>query len=140
MANSTNKTIPTKLKVSEYHKQIENPSRKKEIKIIHDMMRKISHKKAVMWGNSIVGFDSYHYKYASGREGDFMKIGYSSRKQNITVYIMPGFKKYEKLMQKLGKFKTGKSCLYIKRLEDIDLNVLKNLIEESYLYMTEKYG
>ena len=93
-----------------------------------------------MWGNSIVGFGNYHYKYASGREGDFMKIGFSPRKQNLTLYIMPGFDRYDALMKKLGKYKTGKSCLYIKRLEDVDWSVLRELSQRSYQYMTDKYG
>ena len=93
-----------------------------------------------MWGSSIVGFGRYHYKYDSGREGDFMKVGFSPRKQNISLYIMTGFDRYEELMAKLGKFKTGKSCLYINKLADVDEDVLTELITISYDLMTEKYG
>ncbi|RPI72272.1 MAG: DUF1801 domain-containing protein [Ignavibacteriales bacterium] len=93
-----------------------------------------------MWGPSIIGFGDYHYKYESGREGDFFITGFSPRKQNLTLYIMPGFKRYEELMQNLGKFKTGQSCLYIKKLEDVDLKVLKELIADSVKYMKEKYN
>ncbi|MFK7906670.1 MAG: DUF1801 domain-containing protein [Chitinophagales bacterium] len=90
-------------------------------------------------GKSIVGFGTYHYKYESGREGDFMKVGFSPRKTSLTLYIMGGFDRHEELMQQLGKYKTGKSCLYIKKLEDIDLEVLKDLVNESVAYISEKY-
>ena len=93
-----------------------------------------------MWGDSIVGFGKYHYKYDSGREGDMCMVGFSPRKTSLTVYIMPGFEKYDDLMQQLGKYKTGKSCLYIKKLEDVKLDVLKSLIKESFRYMDEKYN
>lgn len=92
-----------------------------------------------MWGASIVGYGSYHYKYASGREGDFMITGFSPRKQALTVYIMPGFSGLKKMMEKLGKYKTGKSCLYIKRLSDVDEKVLERLIDESVRQMRKRY-
>jgi len=91
-----------------------------------------------MWGPSIVGFGKYHYKYASGREGDFFITGFSPRKQNLTLYIMSGFQKYPKFMKKLGKYKTGSSCLYINKLEDVNMRVLKELITESVKYMKQK--
>ena len=84
-----------------------------------------------MWGDSIIGFGSYRYKYASGREGEWCLTAFSPRKQNLTIYIMTGFDKYDGLMKKLGKHKTGKSCLYIKKLDDIDTEVLKELITQS---------
>ena len=93
-----------------------------------------------MWGPSIVGYGEYHYKYDSGREGDFLITGFSPRKQALTVYIMPGFSQYDDLMTKLGKYKTGRSCLYINKLEDIDLKVLETLIKKSAAYMKKKYG
>ena len=91
-----------------------------------------------MWGGSIVGFGTYHYKYASGR-GDWMVTGFSPRKQSLTVYIMSGFSRYDDMMGTLGKYKTGKSCLYVKKLTDIDQGVLRELIHESVRYMKEKY-
>ena len=94
--------------------------------------------KPELWGTGLVGFGSYHYVYASGREGDWPVTAFAARKQNLTVYIMPGFEKYDALMQKLGKFKTGKSCLYLKRLSDIDQKVLKQLIASSVKAMAEK--
>ena len=81
------------------------------------MMKEISGKEPKMWGDSIIGFGKYHYKYASGREGDWMRIAFSPRKQNLTLYIMDGFDNYGEILEKLGKFKTGKSCLYIKKLQ-----------------------
>ena len=102
-------------------------------------MRAATGSRARMWGTSIVGFGSYHYKYASGREGYWMLVGFSPRKQNLTLYIMPGFKTFDKLMAKLGKYKTGKSCLYIKKLDDIDESVLRKLVAGSVKYMRSKY-
>ena len=92
-----------------------------------------------MWGPSIVGYGTYQYKYASGREGEFMITGFSPRKQALTVYILPGFENFEALMNKLGKYKTGRSCLYIKRLSDVDEEVLERLISESVEYMRKHY-
>ena len=97
-----------------------------------ELMKKITKTEPKMWGPSIVGFGTYHYKYESGREGDICLIGFSPRKQNLTLYIMSGFSKYAELMKKLGKHKTGKACLYINKLEDIDMKVLKELITESF--------
>jgi hypothetical protein len=103
------------------------------------LMTELSGSEAKMWGGSIVGFGSYHYVYASGRTGDWPLVGFSPRKQALTLYIMAGFKKYEDLMSKLGKYKTGKSCLYIKKWEDVDEEVLKELISSSIDYIKAKY-
>ncbi|NND09153.1 MAG: DUF1801 domain-containing protein [Saprospiraceae bacterium] len=140
MSKAQNKTVETNASVDAFLDSIEDERKKQAAKKIVAMMHKISGEPAKMWGKSIVGFGNYHYKYASGREGDFMKIGFSPRKQNLTLYIMPGFDRYDELMNNLGKFKTGKSCLYIKKLEDIDWSVLKDLSHQSYQYMTDKYG
>ncbi len=140
MSKSKNKTVETKASVTHFLKNIENPQRKKDSAQVHKMMREITGERAKMWGPSIVGYGRYHYRYESGREGDFMKVGFSPRKANMTIYIMPGFKKYESLMAKLGKHKTGKSCLYINKLDEVDLKILAELIKESYSYMTQKYG
>lgn len=102
---------------------------------IAKIMKQATKAEPKMWGSSIVGFGSYHYKGASGREGDWMLAGFSPRKQNLTLYIMAGFDRYDQLMKKLGKFSTGKSCLYIKKLADVDKKVLKELISESVQYM-----
>lgn len=95
------------------------------------LMQDVTGAEPKMWGDSIVGFGSYHYRYASGREGDWFLTGFSPRKQNLTLYIMAGFDEYDTLMAKLGKYKTGKSCLYIKRLSDIDNEVLRELVRQS---------
>ncbi|MFN8455534.1 MAG: DUF1801 domain-containing protein [Anaerolineae bacterium] len=92
-----------------------------------------------MWGSNLVGFGGYHYKYASGHQGDSFLTGFSPRKQNLTLYIMGGFDRYEALLPKLGKYTTGKACLYIKRLDDIDLPVLQELIRQSVNYMIQAY-
>lgn len=93
-----------------------------------------------MWGSSIVGFGDYHYKYESGREGDMFLSGFSPRKQNIAIYIMAGVENYESLLQNIGKYKMGKSCFYIKKLEDIDNNLLKEMISDSVNKMKNKYN
>jgi len=103
------------------------------------MMQDISGDKGYMSGESIIGYGSFHYVYASGKEGDWMVTGFSPRKQALTLYILAGFNRYDDLMKKLGKFKTGKSCFFVKSLEDVDLEVQKELIEESVKYMKEKY-
>lgn len=100
-----------------------------------ELMEEVTGAAAQMWGTSIVGFGSYHYKYASGKEGDWMLVGFSPRKQNLTLYIMSGFEEYDGLLAKLGKHSTGKSCLYIKRLADVDMDVLRQLVAASVEHM-----
>ncbi len=100
-----------------------------------DMMKQATGVAPKMWGDSIVGFGSYHYKYKSGREGDWFLAGFAPRKQTLTLYIMAGFDQYDDLLAKLGKYKTGKSCLYIKKLADIDLATLKELVKQSVEHM-----
>jgi hypothetical protein len=134
-----NKTKPTKASVTAFIKSIEDPERRADVRKVAAMMRRATGKRAKMWGASIVGYGTYHYKYASGREGDFMITGFSPRKQALTVYILAGFKKYDSLMKKLGRYKTGKSCLYVKRLSDVDETVLERLINESVRYMRKNY-
>lgn len=119
---------------------IEDDRRREECRIVHDIMRRVTGEDAAMWGTSIVGFGSYHYKYASGREGDWFLTGFASRKQSLTVYIMPGFSAFDDLMARLGKHKTARSCLYIKKLDDVDLTVLEELINQSVTWMRERYG
>jgi hypothetical protein len=107
---------------------------------VSKLMRQATQVKPRMWGSSIVGFGSYHYKYASGREGDWFLTGFSPRKQNLTLYIMPGFEQYAGLLATLGRFKTAKSCLYIKNLEEIDLPTLSELINQSVKDMIKAHG
>ena len=126
------KTKKNKASVTSFINQVENDKRRKDAKQILKLMKDITGEKAVMWGASIIGFGSYDYRYASGREGTFMRIGFSPRKANTTLYIMNGFSKYDELLSQLGKYKTGKSCLYINKLEDVDLEVLKKMIKHSF--------
>jgi len=134
------KTRQTKTSVAQCLNAIENPQRRAEAKKVAAMMRKATGRRAKLWGTSIVGFGTYHYKYASGREGDWILVGFSPRKQNLVVYIMPGFKEFPALMQKLGKFRTGKSCLYLNKLDDVDETVLEKLIEQSVKVMCKRYN
>ena len=140
MAKSQNKTVETAQSVEKFIHAISDEKKRADSLDVLKMMTDISGEEPKMWGSSIVGFGKYHYKYESGREGDFMKIGFSPRKTSLTLYIMPGFDRYDELMQKLGKYKTGKSCLYVKKLEDIDRKVLEELMLASYEFMSEKYG
>ena len=132
------KTKPNKVSVEKFLKSIKDEKKREDSFKVLELMKKIIKEEPVMWGPSIVGFGKYHYKYASGREGDWLLTGFSPRKQNLTIYIMSGFKHYNELMKKLGKHKTGSSCLYINKLEDIDMKVLKELITESVKYMKTK--
>jgi len=123
------KTQPTNQSVKEFLNQIQEPERRADCFEIVKIMEKITGEKPTMWGPSIVGFGSYHYKYASGREGDWPMTGFSPRKKDLTLYIMMGFEKHADLMEKLGKHSTSKSCLYIKRLSDVHIPTLKKLIK-----------
>lgn len=135
-----NKTKPTKVSVTAFLAGIEDVDKRRDAKKVAAMMRKATGNRARMWGSNIVGFGQYHYKYESGREGDFMITGFSPRKQALTVYIIPGFQRFKALMAKLGKYKTGKSCLYIRRLSDVDEKILGRLISESVKYMRKTYS
>ena len=132
------KTKPSDKSPEDFLKAVEDEGKRKDAFWIMKLMEEITGAPPVMWGSSIVGFGSYHYKYASGREADWMLTGFSPRKQNLTIYVMSGFKKYDSLMKNLGKYKTGKSCLYVNKLEDVNQDVLKELISESVAYMKQK--
>ena len=134
-----NKTKGNKGGVTAFLNAVDDPRKRSDARKVAAMMRKATGKRARMWGSSIVGFGSYHYKYASGHEGDWALVGFSPRKQNLTVYIMPGFDEFPTLMQKLGKYKTGKSCLYLKKLDDVDEAVLQELIDQSVKVMRKRY-
>ena len=123
------KTKPTTQSVKEFLNQIPEPERRADCFEIVKIMEKITGEKPTMWGPSIVGFGSYRYKYASGREGDWPMTGFSPRKKDLTLYIMMGFEKHADLMEKLGKHSHSKSCLYIKRLSDVHIPTLKKLIK-----------
>ena len=125
--------------VVSFLQSVKDEKRKLECMTVLALMKKITKVEPAMWGDSIVGFGSYHYKSDSGREGDWFITGFSPRKQNLTIYIIAGFNQYPELMKNLGKFKTGSSCLYINKLADIDMKVLEELIGQSYQYMKKKH-
>lgn len=125
------KTKKTSASVTKFLNGIQDEKRRKDCFTILEIMQRISRAKPKMWGESIIGFGSYRYKYESGREGEWFLTGLSPRKQALTLYIMSGFSRYDDLLKKLGKFKTGKACLYIKRLEDIHMPTLTELIARS---------
>jgi hypothetical protein len=125
------KTKPNDASVSDYLDAIANEQVRQDCRAILEIMQEATNAKPQMWGESIVGFGSYHYCYRSGREGDWMLTGFSARKQNISLYIMSGFDMYPELLSRLGKHSIGKSCLYIKRLADIHVPTLKELIQAS---------
>jgi hypothetical protein len=132
------KTKVNDASVTDFLNSVADEQKRKDSFEILNLMQRVSNEDAKMWGPSIVGFGSYHYKGASGREGDWMLIGFSPRKQNITLYIMPGVEQYPALMQKLGKHTTGKSCVYIKKLSDVNIDVLKELMAESLKVMKKQ--
>lgn len=129
------KTKVNNASVDKFIKSVPNKQTQEDCRKIIEIMEKATKSEPKMWGTSIVGFGTYHYKYASGHEGDSMLIGFSPRKQNLTLYIMSGFDEYDALMNRLGKYTRGKGCLYIKKLEDIDAKVLKELITKSVKHM-----
>lgn len=125
------KTKPTKASVEKFINQLTDETRREDCFKVAKMMEEITGFKPQMWGPSIIGFGSYHYKYASGQEGDWPIAAFSPRKQDLTLYLLPGFQKNADLMEQLGKHSTGKSCLYIKRLSDVHTPTLKKLIRDS---------
>ena len=133
------KTKKNNASVTAFINSIDDNQQRADARKIAAMMRQATGSRAKMWGTGIVGFGSYHYKYASGQEGDWPLVGFSPRKQNLSLYIMPGFSGFAGLMKKLGKYQTGKSCLYIKRLDDVDNKVLEELIDVSVKHMRNKY-
>lgn len=136
---SENKTRPTDASVEAFLDAVDDDGKRSDARVLVDMMAEVTGARGVMWGSSIVGFGSYHYRYASGREGDFLEVGFSPRKRALTIYVMPGFSDYDDLLERLGKHTTGKSCLYVKRLSDIDLGALRELLTRSVAYLREKY-
>jgi len=131
------KTRRNKGNVEAFLNNVPDEGKRQDSFTILELMRQVTGREPEMWGDSIVGFGSYHYKYKSGREGDWFLTGFSPRKQNLTLYIMSGFDDYDQLLNKLGKYSTGKSCLYIKKVEDVDTDVLKQLIKKSVAHMEE---
>lgn len=133
------KTKKNDASVTDFINNVENDTRREDAKKVLSIMQGVTGEEPTMWGPSIIGFGNYHYKYASGREGDWMLTGFSPRKQSTTLYLMSGFTGLEDLLDKLGKHKTGKGCLYINKLSDVDEGILKKIIEKSITSLKAKH-
>jgi hypothetical protein len=125
------KTRQNEQSVQAFLEGVPDEKRRQDAFTILELMKETTGLPPKMWGDAIVGFGSYHYKYASGREGDWFQVGFSPRKQNLTLYISRGLDRYEALLNRLGKFKTGKSCLYVKKLDDIELDSLREIVRQA---------
>jgi len=134
-----NKTKETAKSVAAFLDKATDAKTRRECDAVTKIMKRVTGSPPRMWGPSMVGFGRYHYKYESGREGDSFVTGFSPRKGNLTMYVTCEFEKYSKLMKKLGKHTTGKSCLYVKTLDDIDLKVLEELIEATVADTKQRY-
>lgn len=132
------KTKPNDGSVEAFLDAIPDAEKRQDSFALLKLMKEVTGAQPKLWGSSIVGFGSYHYKYESGREGDWFLTGFSPRKRDLTLYIMAGFSRYDELMKKLGRHKTGKSCLYVKRLADVDLATLRELIRRSVEHLAKK--
>ena len=132
------KTKPTGENVTRFLNAIPEEKKRKDSFTILDMMREVTGLEPVFWVGNIIGFGKYHYKYASGHEGDAGLIGFSPRKQNLALYILTGFDDQAALLEKLGKHKTGKVCLYINKLDDVHLPVLRKMIQKSFKHMKKR--
>ena len=133
------KTVQTDADVNAYLDNIEDEKRRQDCTALIELMKVATHEKPKMWGSSIVGFGTYHYKYESGREGSTCKAGFSSRKGNIALYGLRGTSEAETLLEKLGKYKTGKSCLYLNRVSDANLEVLEELAKQAFANTKQHY-
>jgi hypothetical protein len=139
MAKSQNRTVPIVLSVDAFIDAVTDDNQRADARFIAAMMERLSGEKPAMWGPSIIGFGSYHYKYESGREGEMCRIGFSPRKGQTVVYLIDGYLGKDAQLARLGKHKTGKSCLYIKRLSDVDVGVLEEMVRDSLAHMDAKY-
>ncbi|WP_170475138.1 DUF1801 domain-containing protein [Ruegeria arenilitoris] len=128
MPSSKNKTVATDLKIGDFLENVEPEKKAQEARTLDALFRRVSGFSPVIWGSSIVGYGQYHYRYSSGREGDFLATGFSPRKAAHSIYIMPGYNDFNHILSRLGKHKMGKSCLHVNKLSDIDLEVLSELI------------
>ena len=134
------KTKKTKKSVAAFLKGVEGDQKRADAQALLKLMKRVTKMAPTMWGDSIVGFGSYHYVYDSGREGDWFITGFSPRKRKLTLYLMSGFPQHARLMKKLGKYTTGMSCLYLNSLDDIDLGVLEELVKESVKHIKKTYS
>ncbi|MEM9055752.1 MAG: DUF1801 domain-containing protein [Pseudomonadota bacterium] len=141
MAKAQNKTQATKADPKDFIAAVEPEKKRADAETLLGFFNRVTGLKPQMWGSSIIGYGRYYYKYESGREGEFMLTGFSPRKQNLTVYIMPGYR-YDGMQEKLGrlgKHKLGKSCLYINKLADVDMDVLEEIVLDGVAYMRDNY-
>jgi hypothetical protein len=133
------KTVATRASVSRFIDALGDPERRRECRELLKLMRKVTGAKPVLWGDSIVGFDVYRYGRANGKQFEYFRTGFSPRKQSLTIYILPGYADFSTTLARLGPHKTGKSCLYLKRLADVDLAVLEELVRAGYADMNERF-
>ncbi len=134
-----NKTQPTPLDPQAVIEAIEDGNRKADVETLDALMRKVSAAEPVMWGPAMFGYGTYEYKYASGRRGRFFRVGFAARIRDLVVYVMPGFDGQDEELARLGSHRTGKSCLYLKKLDAIDMAVLERILEKSLSTMVERY-
>jgi hypothetical protein len=138
-AKSANKTSETKVDVAKFLEKVSDDTQRADAEVLIKLLKRLSGSPAKMWGPSIIGFGSYHYRYESGREGEMCRIGFSPRKGQTVLYAMGAVAEDPGLAKRLGKCKTGKGCLYIKRLADVDMKVLEEVCKTSLAYVAEKY-
>ncbi len=140
MAKSENKTVPTKISVAKFIDSVDHEKRRADAKELLKLFKKVTGQTPVMWGPSIIGYGAYHYVYESGREGDAPNVGFSPRKTSMVLYVMGSIDDDDPLRTKLGKYKTGRACLYVNKLEDVDIGVLEKIIKKSYTKTIKKWG
>jgi hypothetical protein len=133
------KTKPSDASVAEHLTRIADPLRRQDCETVIGLMRRVTGEEPKMWGTGMIGFGTYRYRYQTGREGDWPLAGFASRKDSLTLYIMAGVERFPALLQKLGKHKTGKGCLYVKRLSDVDTQVLEELVRSSVEHVRKTY-
>jgi hypothetical protein len=139
MARSANKTTTTSVSPEEFIGALENPQRQADARVLLKFFRNLTGWKPKMWGPSMIGFGSYHYRYETGREGDMLVTGFSPRKANLVLYIMPGYNDLSEPLRRLGKHRIGKSCLYINKLADVNMDVLEEIVRAGVAYMKANY-
>ena len=139
MAQAENKTQPTDVAVSDFIASVEHPTRRADAETLDKLFRHITGWEPRMWGPTIIGYGEYHYTYDTGREGDFLATGFSPRKANLSLYIMPGYAERQALLDRLGKYKVGKSCLYINKLADVDMGVVEEIIRDGLEDLKTRY-
>lgn len=134
-SNQENKTKATSVLVADFIQSVSSPTLQADAQTLCKLLTDITGHQPVMWGPSIIGFGQYHYKYDSGREGDMAAIGFSPRKDTLVLYLVHGVSNYEEALSELGPHKSSKSCLYIKKLSDVDMKVLESILRQAYAYV-----